>query len=102
MTRRSVVLSPQAEGDLIALYDHIAQAASPAIAAAYLARVEAYVRGFELSAERGTQRDDIRAGIRTVGFERRITIAFTLTDTVATILRLFYGGQDWASALQGE
>jgi toxin ParE1/3/4 len=99
MKRRSVFLSPEAERDLVALYDYIAEEASPRIAASYLDRVEDYVRGFEFTAERGTQRDDVRPGLRTVGFERRITIAFTVTDDAVTILRLFSGGQDWRIAL---
>ena len=32
-----------------------------------------------------------------VGFERRVTIAFTVSETQETILRLFYGGQNWES-----
>jgi toxin ParE1/3/4 len=34
-----------------------------------------------------------------VGFEKRVTIAFTIGDDDATILRLFYGGQDWEATL---
>lgn len=100
MKRRSVLLSPEAEADLIALYDYIAEEASPRIAANYLDRIETYVRGFEFTSERGTMRDGVRPGLRTIGFERRITIAFTVTDDTVTILRLFYGGQDWRSALE--
>lgn len=98
MKRRTVILSPEARADLLALYDYIADAASPVVAERYLARVEAYVRGFEHTGERGTMRDDVRPGLRIVGFERRITIAFTVTDADVTILRLFYGGQDWGRA----
>ncbi len=43
-------------------------------------------------------RDDVRPGLRIVGFERRITIAFTATEAEVTILRLFFGGQDWGRA----
>jgi toxin ParE1/3/4 len=99
MKRRGVVLSPEAERDLIALYDYIAEEASPRIAAGYLDRVEEYVRGFEFTSERGALREDVRPGLRTVGFERRITIAFTVSEDDVTILRLFYGGQDWRGAL---
>jgi toxin ParE1/3/4 len=100
--RRTVILSPEARGDLLALYDYIADAASPVIAARYLERVETYVRGFEHTSERGTLRDDVRPGLRIVGFERRITIAFTVSESNVTILRLFNGGQDWGRVLQDE
>jgi plasmid stabilization system protein ParE len=40
-------------------------------------------------------RDDIRPGLRVVGFERRATIAFRVEDDRVTILRIFHGGRDW-------
>jgi toxin ParE1/3/4 len=30
-----------------------------------------------------------------LGFERRITVAFTVSAERVTILRLFYGGRNW-------
>lgn len=50
---------------------------------------------FDLASERGTQRDDIMPGLRIIGFERRVTIAFTVEETQITILRVFYGGKNW-------
>jgi toxin ParE1/3/4 len=44
-------------------------------------------------------RDDIRPGLRVVGFERRVTIAFAVGEAGVTIVRVFYGGQDWEEAL---
>jgi len=97
--KREVVLSPEARADLLALYDWIAEAASPEIAVGYVERLETYVRSFDVASERGRARDDIRQGLRITGFKRRVTVVFTVTDTKVTILRLFYGGQDWGSAL---
>jgi toxin ParE1/3/4 len=90
-----VVVTPEAQEDLLALYDYVSDAASSAVADRYLARLERYLGGFEYAAERGTLRDDIRRGLRVVGFERRVTIAFAVSDTTVTVLRLFYGGQSW-------
>ncbi|WP_306121016.1 hypothetical protein [Roseitalea sp. MMSF_3504] len=45
-------------------------------------------------------RDDLLPGLRIVGFERRITIAFTIDDDTVTFLRFFYGGQDWEDAFE--
>ena len=98
MIRRAVVLSPEALDDLKALYDRIADTSSEGVALAYLGRVQAHLRGFDLASERGSPRHHIRPGLRTIGFERRITIAFTVGDTQVTINRVFYGGQDWPSA----
>jgi plasmid stabilization system protein ParE len=65
------------------------------VALNYAERLEAYCVGFEIAGERGQRRDDIRPGLRVVGFERHIAIAFTVSDIKATILRLYYGGQNW-------
>jgi toxin ParE1/3/4 len=38
--------------------------------------------------------DDIRPGLRTVGWRRRATIAFLVRPPVVTIVRTYHGGQD--------
>lgn len=98
MIRRTTVFSPEARADLLELYDWVAGAASPDTAMAYIERIEQFISGFEVGPERGTRRDDIRPGLRTVGFERRVTVAFVVGEQV-TILRIFYGGRDWEGAL---
>ena len=48
-----------------------------------------------IGSERGHRRDDIRPGLRILGFERRLTLAFVVTDDQVTILRIFGAGRDW-------
>ena len=96
---RRVVFSPEAAADLINLYEYIAERAGPRRAIGYIDRIEAYCAGFEFSAERGTRRDDIRLGLRIVGFERRVTIAFHVALSTVTIDRILYGGRDVQRAL---
>lgn len=98
--KRRVVFSPEAQADLLALYEYVAEQSSAAVAIGYIARIEAYCLGFDLGAERGSQRDDIRPGLRTVGFERRITIAFHVDARTVTIHRVLYGGRNVESALR--
>lgn len=95
MKERDVVFAPEARDDLIALYNWISTRAGPMTALAYIERLEATCLGFSTASERGQRRDDIREGLRITGFEKRVTIAFTVDNTSVTILRLFYGGQDW-------
>ena len=45
-------------------------------------------------------RDDIRPGLRVIGFERRATIVFQVTENEVVIVRIFYGGQDYERALR--
>ena len=95
MRRRTVAFAPEARSDLFRLSDWIAERAGIDVALNYIERLEAYCAGFETAGERGQRRDDIRAGLRIVGFERRVAIAFTVSATEVTILRLYYGGQNW-------
>ena len=99
MIRRTVVLLPNARNGLLVIYDHIAAEGSHAAALAYVQRLEAWLAGFDIGAERGTRRDDIVRGLRTIGFERRVTAAFTVEVERVVVLRLFYGGRDWEGAL---
>lgn len=100
MKRRRVVFTPEARNDLFEIYDWIAAKASAQIAISYLERIETYCLGFEFASERGHRRDDISLGLRIAGFERRVTIAFAVDDDCVTILRLFYGGQNWEDKLE--
>ncbi len=85
MKRRIVEFSEDANNDLTALYDWIAKAVSPIVALSYLERLETYCNGFDLASERGHTRDDLSPGLRIVGFERRVTIAFTVESEGVTM-----------------
>ena len=100
MKRRTVILDPEAIRDLKRLYDFIADATNEFVAEGYIDRIEAFCMGFDLAAERGHRRDDIRPGLRIAGFERRATIAFNVGATSITILRIFHGGQNWEDAFR--
>jgi toxin ParE1/3/4 len=94
---RRVIIGPDARADLVHLYDWLADAASLSVAIAYIDRIERHLQSFDLAPERGIARDDIRPGLRVVGFERRVTIAFRPTSEEVTILRVFYAGRNWQS-----
>jgi toxin ParE1/3/4 len=50
--------------------------------------------------ERGTRRDDILPGLRTIGFERRVTIAFRVLKARVEIVTIAYGGRDFERELR--
>jgi toxin ParE1/3/4 len=95
-----VEFTRHARADLRALYFYLADRASPTIAFHYVQRIERFCAGLAESPRRGTMRDDLRAGLRTLGFERRATIAFHITDQVVTIDRILYGGRDVTAAFE--
>ena len=90
----TVVFAVEARRDFAALYDYIPPRGGERVARDYVAKIYGYCLGFETFPERGTLRDDIRPGLRTVGFRRKATIAFTVSEDTVTILRMFYAGQD--------
>jgi plasmid stabilization system protein ParE len=49
---------------------------------------------------RGAQRDDIRPGLRITNYKGRTVIAFAVEPGQVSIIGVFYGGQDYATALQ--
>jgi toxin ParE1/3/4 len=85
---------PRAERDLIALYEYIAAEAGLDIAGKYLDRIETACLALSTFPERGRKRDDIRPGIRVIGFERRASIVFLVAKSGVEIVRILYGGQD--------
>ncbi len=92
---RKVYFRPKAEADLAALYDYIADHAGPEIAARYLDRIEEACMKLAHFPERGTQRPDIMPGLRTIGFERRVTIAFRVLKARVEIVTIAYAGRDF-------
>ena len=96
-----VIFSPEAEGQLIALYNYIADAASPDIAKHYTDGIIAYCEGLHAFPLRGTLREDVRPGLRITHYKKRTVIAFEVDEKIGlvSVLGLFYGGQDYGAAL---
>ncbi len=95
-----VFFRPQGEADLFALYDYIARQAGTVVAGNYIERIEAACMALAKFPRRGTRRDDILPGLRTIGFERRATIAFRVLKTRIEIVTIAYGGRDFETALR--
>ena len=90
-----VIFAPEAQADLLSLYDYIDKHSGPTRAHDYIGRVAAYCLSFGTFPDRGTRRNDLRPGLRVIGFERRVTIAFHVTVSAITIDRIFYRGRNW-------
>ena len=89
-----VVLRPDAEDDLVAIHDFIADEAGARIADGYLRRLEAAIFALSNFPSRGTLRPDIGQGVRMMGFERRVTLLFRVLGSEVEILRVLYGGRE--------
>ena len=60
----------------------------------YIERIEKYCRGFVDFPHRRISRDDLLPGLRVVGFERRISLAFHIESNRVTLDKILYGGRD--------
>jgi toxin ParE1/3/4 len=97
---RKVVFRAVAERDLAKLYNDIKESrGEPTVAINYIRRIRSFCEGFAEFPERGMKRDDIRPGLRIIGFERRVAIAFTFDEEHVRIGRILYGGRDYEALL---
>ncbi|MDL2279902.1 type II toxin-antitoxin system RelE/ParE family toxin [Desulfovibrio sp. OttesenSCG-928-G11] len=99
-----IFFSPEAEEQLAALYNYIADAASPDIAAKYTEAIISYCEDMYTFPSRGIIRDDVRPGLRITNYKKRAVIAFEVDEGAeqVSIIGLFYGGQDYETILQDE
>jgi toxin ParE1/3/4 len=97
-----VVFRPTAEEDLFALYRYIADRSGAARAGNYIERIERACLALSNFPERGTRRDDILPGLRTMGFERRVTIAFRVIEQTVEIVTIAYAGRKITGEMLGE
>ncbi|MCK9381060.1 MAG: type II toxin-antitoxin system RelE/ParE family toxin [Sulfuritalea sp.] len=97
-----VIFSPEAEEQLAELFHYIAEAASPSIAERYINAIITYCEGLDTFPLRGAKRDDIRPGLRVTNYKGRTVIAFDVDTQQVSIIGVFYGGQDYETALQDD
>ena len=91
---RKLIFSPEAKDDLQSLLDYIAERSGRSTARSYLDRIGSFCMQLRDFPERGALREDLTPGLRVVGFERRISIAFHVEPQRVVIDRVLYGGRD--------
>ena len=92
-----VTFTPAARQDLKSIRSYIAEKSYRDCADAYIARIVDYCNGLAVFPHRGTQYHEIPGAPRVVGFERRVTIAFTVSDEEVVIHAIAYGRREWAN-----
>jgi plasmid stabilization system protein ParE len=98
MKRYRVRLTDEAKADLAQIYRYVRlMSASSVVARGYTARIRSFLAGFQTFPERGTKRDQIREGLRLIGFERRVSVAFLVETDEVVILRVLYAGRHFES-----
>lgn len=101
MRQFSVVFSPAAAEDLESIRAHIAGANSISIADSFVERLIAHCESLARAPHRGTVRDQIRPGLRIIGWRRTVTVAFAVDDEAlrVDIAGVFYRGRDVAAEM---
>ncbi len=89
-----VIFTPRAERQIDDLHRYIAERSGfESRADGYIQRIVDFCLGLPVAPLRGAARDDILPGLRTVGFERRVTVAFMVLSDRILIEGIFYGGR---------
>ena len=87
--------SRRATNDLKDLYRSIVRrGGGTTTALAYVERIRLACERLSDFPERGTLRVGVRPGLRIIGFERRVTIAFLVAGHEVVIARIAYAGRD--------
>jgi toxin ParE1/3/4 len=95
-----VLFRPAARRDLLHIYSYIKhQSASTYIATDYIQYIKQHCESLATLPERGKRRDDIRKGLRTLAFEKRIIIAFMIDGDTVRIGRILSYGRDYEAVL---
>ena len=95
-----IVFTPEARDQLDHLHSYIASAADAEIAMRVADGILDHIATLSELPGRGTSRDDLRPGMRTLAWRRRVTIAFVVEESDVVVLGIFYGGRDFETLLR--
>lgn len=96
-----IVVTPEARDQLDQLYRFIASAAGDTdIALRFVDGIIDHIATLADFPKRGSPRDDVRPGLRTVAWRRRVTITFVVEEHDVVVVGVFYGGRDFESLLR--
>ncbi|MGK9263045.1 type II toxin-antitoxin system RelE/ParE family toxin [Sinorhizobium meliloti] len=96
MRHYTVRLSPEAQTELVHIYGYVVErSGSTDTADRYIERISGFLSSFDVFPERGTIRDEMRPGLRIIGFEGSTSVAFVVEDADVVILRVLAGGREF-------
>jgi toxin ParE1/3/4 len=93
MTRR-VRLSDDAEDDLFELAIWIGEQADRDTARLFVTRIREACGRLTIFPNRGTPRGEILTGLRSISFEKRTTIFYSVNGDDVVIIHVLHGGRD--------
>lgn len=99
MRPKPVVVTPRARLDLLSIYEWLSEVVGAASALGVVERLSEHLNTLEHSYGRGQDLSHLSPGLRAAGFEKRATIIFKANEEAVVVLRIFYKGRDWRSAV---
>jgi plasmid stabilization system protein ParE len=99
-----VVFERAATAELHEIFNYVEDRAGPAIATNFVNKLYDFCRRLQHAPECGTKRDELRAGLRTIGYRRRATILFEVDDQRhrVIIVGIYYGGRNYEADFDDE
>ncbi len=88
-----VIFSAEAEMQLQQIETYLAGRFYPANVERFIESLAQACVSLGIAPHRGTKRDDLIPGLRTIGFEHRVTIYFKLVENEVLIVSVLYGGR---------
>lgn len=89
-----VELRPAAARHLAAIEARIAEEATDGIARRFVGVIVDRCQALEMYPDRGTPRDDIRPGVRTLVFKRNVVIVYAVEADEVAVLGIGWRGQE--------
>ena len=92
----NIIFSDRAQIQLTDIQSYISAASGyPQRAKDFSGRIIKFCEGLRDFPNRGTMHDYIQDGLRIIGFEGSVTIAFVVEPERIYIHGIYYGGQNW-------
>ncbi|WP_417519117.1 type II toxin-antitoxin system RelE/ParE family toxin [Minwuia sp.] len=95
-----LVYTRRATRHLAEIWNWITENADERTADGYVDRIHRHCETLIPFPQRGDRKDHILPGLRTIGFERRVVIAFVVIDEMIVVEGILYGGRDIETSFQ--
>lgn len=95
ITRFTIQYTPEARLDLDEIHDYIELHSTRRTARNYISRIRTFCRTLAIAPHRGEDREPLRPGLRSIGFEGRVSVLFAVFDKerLVEIQAINYGGR---------
>jgi plasmid stabilization system protein ParE len=89
-----VILTSKSLDDLERIEGFIAMKSSAATAQRYVSSIRRFCETLRIAPHRGEPRAHLRKGLRSIGFKKRVSISFRVSDSKKTVsvARIWYAG----------